>query len=243
MSKTYFEWKGISSPETPLANVAMCVMWRIEYLPWTLACLESQCDCKFSLFIWNNNAYRKDDIESIIAICKPSYRITAVHSDQNVGGIGRFLLLREASVSPSIPLILIDDDQVIYRSFVSEMTKLFRPNQSAGTWAWRFNPGGGYWDRTRCLEGETAHYIGTGGLVCDPKVFLHEDFFSALPSRFSRIEDLWFSFFASQVLGHRLIAAPELVRQVRDGRDQHHSLRSLKTEFLDWLRREKLWMV
>ncbi len=57
------------------------------------------------------------------------------------------------------------------------------------------------------------------------------------------VEDLWLSYFASHVMGNSLIAAPDLIRQVKDGKDQYIALREKKDVFLEWLRTKGEWYV
>jgi GT2 family glycosyltransferase len=234
---------GGNVDELPIVTIVLCTMWRIKCLPWTLACLDSQREKRFSLVIWNNNTEQRSGLEDVVAGARPSFPVRILHSDSNCGGIGRFLVIRNNSVDMGRPVIFVDDDQVLFPGFVSTLLGLFRPDRVTGSWAWRFRTGGGYWDRERCPEGEEAHYIGTGGLIFDPNLSNSEDFFSELPEPYSRVEDLWLSFYASCRLRYKLIAAPVLARQVRDGKDQFPSLRAKKTEFLHWLRSEKGWRV
>src|SRR5882724_12341526 len=232
-----------NSENEVVVDIVMCVMWRVDFLPWTVACLESQEEKRFQLAIWNNNVEQRRVVEEKIIECRPSFPVNIFHSGHNCAGMGRFYLIKSNNINMDRPLIMIDDDQVLCPNFVAALTQRFGTDRVVGDWAWRFKPGGSYWDRVRCQEGEEAHYIGTGGLILDPKLVASSDFPQGLPERFSRIEDLWFSFYATTALGCKLIAAPQLVRQVRDGRDQFPSLRQTKNEFLDWLRKEKNWRV
>ena len=195
-------------------DIVLCVMWRIDSLPWSLSCLESQRDKRFRLAIWNNNVERRRAVEERVGEFKPKFPVRIFHSDKNYGSFGRFLLIKANGVRMDQPVITIDDDQVLYPEFVSALLERFDPDRLVGAWAWRFKSGGSYWDRVRCQEGGEAHYIGTGGLIFDPKISATDAFHGELPERFSRVEDLWLSFYASRVLGHKLIAAPELVRGV-----------------------------
>ena len=80
-------------------------------------------------------------------------------------------------------------------------------------------------------------------MICNPEIFSHRKFFERLPQQFSGVEDLWLSYFASHVMGNSLIAAPDLIRQVKDGKDQYIALREKKDVFLEWLRTKGEWYV
>src|SRR5580700_9679327 len=102
-SEVVFEWL-VKRDETRVAQFVLCTFERIEYLPWTIACLEAQAEKRFDLIIWNNNPARFSDISEIVRRCKPTFTVKLVNCDRNVGGIGRFLLVRRGYIDRSIPV-------------------------------------------------------------------------------------------------------------------------------------------
>lgn len=241
--ESIFEWKPQYPGGEVVVQVGMCTMSRLRYLPWTMSCLESQDERRIRLFIWNNNPKISKRLEQVIKQCRPSFPVTIVHSRRNIGGLGRFLLVKHGFISNATPVVFIDDDQLLMPNLISELIRRWRPLVVTGWWAWRFISNQGYWNRERCEDGSFADYIGTGGMICNPEIFSHRKFFEGLPQQFSGVEDLWLSYFASHVMGNSLIAAPDLIRQVKDGKDQYIALRDKKDVFLEWLRTKGEWYV
>lgn len=237
------EWSFGHAEHEAIVDIVLCVWGRIDSLPWSLSCLEFQREKRFRLLIWNNNVERRRAVEEKVGEFKPKFPVRIFHSDKNYGSFGRFLLIKANGVRMDQPVITIDDDQALCPEFVSALLERFDPDRLVGSWAWRFKPGGSYWDRERCQEGAEAHYIGAGGLIFDPKICAIDAFHGEIPERFYLVDDVWMSFYASRVLGHKLIAAPELWREVRDGKNQYPALYNTKIEFLNWLRSEKGWQV
>lgn len=217
--------------------VIMCTWKRIHNrLERTLDLLGSQNDQGFDLFIWNNNALESELVDELV-FAHAFDRTTVYHSNNNIGGIGRFYYARKLANQYKF-VVFIDDDQ----DFDSQFIETFRreaSNKSLSSWySWRFT-GDGYWsDRIRCTpnSADVPHYCGTGGMVIDSSIFTHSLVFKC-PPQFSFIEDLWLSYCAD-MLGYTKHASSVNIQFCTDGLDQSESLqmRIAKHEMLIYLR-------
>lgn len=239
-----FEWRPSGSPGATRVNVVMCTFDRVHWLPWTLAALGGQSDSAFGFVVWNNAPARTEDIKRYIRLCKPAFAVRVLTSRRNVGGLGRFAAAASGLWNPEAPCLFLDDDQLPERDWIAGMLATSPAGLTVvGFWAWRFLAGGTYWDRARCVPGESAQYIGTGGMLASAALVRDPGVFADLPKRFSFIEDLWLSYYLDAIRQVPLIAGPRLLRKVADGRDQSLSQRELKRGFLAWLRTERGWAV
>lgn len=220
--------------------IIMCCWKRIDKLPQTFKQLEAQRDQDFVLYLWNNNPDNKVAIQD--AIGKTELKVYAYHSENNVGGIGRFYYAKQIVANHEI-VVFIDDDQI----FNENMTAIFRANYDENAvksrWAFRFQSTN-YWDRFKPVEtNQPVHYCGTGGLVIPAKVFKDPKLFD-FPVRFLFVEDLWLSYYCDAVLGMKLLSIKDdFMSQIADQHDQYKGLANTKREFLDYLLGEKKWIL
>jgi hypothetical protein len=77
-------------------------------------------------------------------------------------------------------------------------------------------------------------YCGTGGLVCDTKIFLEPGLFRC-PRRYWFAEDLWLSYYADHVLGWDVRKGDVDFEMDDDGLDQFHLLHGTKSRLLHYL--------
>ncbi|RXZ51033.1 hypothetical protein ESP57_04405 [Agromyces fucosus] len=188
------------------------------------------------MLFWNNARRQSRHYRNAIARHPLGGAIGSVEfvdSVMNVGGLARFLVFRRLRRSGyDGPVIMLDDDQVIGRTFLAELVRRYSARSYVGVWA--FRQLGGYWHREELGDGETATYVGTGGSICDASIVDRADFFSALPARYLFIEDLWLSHRAREA-GWRLEKADLEFRFVLSEADQYHGLGDLKEEFHRYL--------
>ncbi len=222
--------------------VVMCTWQRIEHLPRTIAMLERQRGVERPLLcVWNNNTLARDEIDRILASAK-TIETRVHHSDENIGGEGRFRLARR--LAPDEPFVIFIDDDVVFANDwgLAGFTREATPGTMRSHWSWRFRPGGNYWDRDRAMPGEPAHYTGVAGFVADTAVFLRDDTLEC-PDRYRFIEDVWLCYIAHHRMGWDLRASITPVLIHDDGKDQFRALGDKKSEFLDLLRRQYGWQV
>lgn len=211
--------------------VIMCTWKRIDNLKNTIKLLESQTYKSFNFYIWNNNSQIVEQINTII---KPYDWIKVNHSPDNIGGIGRFYYAKEiCNIHPKV--IFIDDDQIFKSTFIQDMNNEYEPNTIKSWFSWKFKSDN-YWDRIRITDGSEVHYSGTGGMILDSNIFCCPDLFIKLPEQYKFVEDLYLSWFCSHIKGWKLKSTKNIwLRIVEDGKDQYFGLKSLKTEFLQYL--------
>jgi hypothetical protein len=221
----------------------MCVFRRIERLRETLADLASQKGVAVRLHLWNNNWAARGEVDRIVA--EAPVETSVVHSRENTGGFGRFYIARALARShrdAESPVVFIDDDQGLGDDAILRLTSEFRPGTITGVWAFAFESGADYWARQEVEPGREADYVGTGGMVSPLWLYGEKGLFRC-PARYWFVEDLWLSFYASHLLGFRLVSSSADITMVKDGRDQWVGLQYVKTRFLRYLVNARGWGV
>jgi len=212
----------------------MCQWRRINNLPILLQSLKNQTFKDFRLCIWNNNINNSDSLNTILKEGCENLDIKLVHSEKNVGGIGRFVLAHDEVLNSSAEKIFfIDDDQFITdNNFLQKISDYWEPRSIKSRWSFEIT--GKYWEKNRKHNG-AVDYCGTGGMILDGAIFSNEKLFE-VPEKYQFIEDLWLSYFSKFEEGYKLEAIPECLSVLVDDNDQYHSLINLKEEFLAHLR-------
>ena len=75
--------------------IIMCTWKRPERFRKTLDQLIAQTNKNFVFYVWNNNVNICDEINLIYNMYKNKLSINIEHSNENVGGFGRFLLAKK----------------------------------------------------------------------------------------------------------------------------------------------------
>ena len=227
-------WKR--SQRTPIRvgadlPVVLSVWKRLERLPHTLGQLAAQ-EIAVQVLIWNNSSER-----GLVDAAAASAALPVVvhHSPRNIGGFGRFYLAREVAEAGHPTVVFVDDDQDFGARTVTDLVNYHRPRSLSGWWAFRFL-GDNYGERVPASPGETAHYVGTGGMISDTAVYRTPRLFNC-PRRFWFVEDLWLCYVAQQHFGYDLSKSPAQFEFADDGRDLHLSLGRTKWTFLRYLAR------
>lgn len=218
--------------------VVICMWRRSERIATILSMLDGQGDCPpIRLVLWNNDPSNSSKLRTVIAELSMSGSLQSIEfydSAINVGGVGRFLAIRELlRQGTDASVIMVDDDQDVSPTFVRDLVAVAAPRTLSGVWAWRIHTG--YWDRSQVVtQGHSADYVGTGGCICDSVLFADERFLADLPSRFLFMEDIWMSRYAANA-GWSLRVVDSPVSFVLAELDQGHSLHRQKAEFYDWM--------
>lgn len=209
--------------------VIFCTWKRVNKLKNTLNNLNNQTYQDFDIFIWNNNKYEISNIDNIVK--NESKKINIRHSQNNVGGIGRFYYAKEISNNYDV-IIFIDDDQFIGDDVIEKMVNKYEENTIISWWGWNIK--NNYWDRERVFNFSNVDYCGTGGMIVSSKLFNIIDL-DKIPDKYIFIEDLWLSFVAKYEYGYNLIGGNFNIQIITDGNDQYVNLKKLKGEFYDFL--------
>ena len=209
--------------------VIFCTWKRVYRLESTLNDLKNQTYDNFDIFIWNNNKLEISNIENIIKT--QNKQINVHHSENNIGGIGRFVYAKEISNNYDA-IIFIDDDQSIGNDVIQIMVNNYEKNTIVSWWGWKIK--NNYWDRDRVFDFSEVDYCGTGGMFLSSELFNKIDL-EKIPDKYKFIEDLWISFVAKYEHGYKLIGGNFNISINKDGNDQYTDLKPLKSEFYDEL--------
>jgi hypothetical protein len=197
--------------------VVLCVWRRLDRLRRTLELLAAQRRHRPRLYVWNNNVAARREVRTTTRGGWP-FAIQVHDSPVNVGGFGRFLTAREiARTSPRV--VFLDDDLDFGDDLLSTMAAEHRPSSLTAWWAFRIQDPADYWVRRPLDPGDEADYCGTGGMICDTRVFRRRGLFQC-PSKYAFLEDLWLSFYVGHRLGWKKYKSAAAVREVRDGANQ-----------------------
>jgi hypothetical protein len=218
------------------ARVLMCLWNRPTRMTDVLQLLDAQdFPHGVRLFLWNNNKSEHELYRTAVAAfsAKGALRtVDLVKTPYNLGSIARFYWARKLSVDEG-PIIVIDDDQDIAPTFVSQAINAYRPDTIAAWWAWKI--GESYWERERAKPGGPVDHVGPGGMVCSSRIFADKDFFTKIPEKYWMLDDIWLSHFAV-THGYSLEKLPVDIEFVMDETNQFYSQADLKPEFYAALR-------
>jgi len=210
--------------EQPRVVVIMCVWNRLDKLTQTLEMIEEQDYPNFDFLIWNNSDKEIDYLD-------------VVNSEENVGGVGRFMAAHQVSQDYDY-VVFIDDDQIFGPTLISDFVKEAKPKTMSGWYAWELH--GKYWNRTRNTP--NPDYIGTCGMICDINAFRNKDVYTKLPKKYQFVEDLWLSFYCRYELGYELkpsnVEMSLMPNEENRGQFRLFNLRELKEDFYTYLKNE-----
>lgn len=228
----------LGTPDDSQLAIVACLWDRPERIEDLLRIVDGQRTTRrLRLVLWNNRAAHTDLFRAAIAAYRPVGALASVelyNSASNVGGIGRFIAIRELrSNGYRGPFVMIDDDQDFGDSFVEDLETVTAPKAISGVWAW--NNTDAYWHRTQVTAtGAAARHVGTGGSICDSEIVSDPRFFTAIPTRFLFMEDIWMCHYARRN-GWRLTMVESPFAFVLSERDQGHAIFDRKEHFFRWL--------
>jgi hypothetical protein len=214
--------------------VVMCAWKRIERLPRTLEMLAQQ-EMPASLYVWNNNRREADRVDTFVA--GSPIPAQAVHCSRNIGCFGRFYLAREIAHAHD-KVLFIDDDQDFGPSMVGDQVASFGDRSLAGWWAFRYRRGArshGERDRVE-IPLKPAEYVGVGGMVADATIFTDRGLFRC-PRRYWFVDDMWLSYYASEIRGWQLRRSLAEFQFAPDGHDLDLTLGVTKIRMFRYLKR------
>ena len=219
--------------------VVVCLWNRPSRIDDVLRMVDSQVlNRRLRLVLWNNQPADDAHYREAVARFRPAGALASVemHTSPNIGGIGRFVAMRElVTRGYAGTFIMIDDDENVSASFVADLLDYAAPRTIAGAWAWLSE--GRYWRRARVSEsGHRANHIGTGGAACDSAIVRSEGFFRDIPSDYLFMEDMWMSRCALNS-GWSLVAVGTPVEFVLSELDQGHAIFDQKEKFWKWMAR------
>jgi glycosyltransferase involved in cell wall biosynthesis len=237
--------KGINVVQT--VPIVMCCYNRIDLIGETIKCLNEQTDRNFILYLWNNRYSERERLVNNVNRANPNFNVICHHSKENVGGIGRFYMIRELLKSKDYKYVMfIDDDQRLDKHVVERFKQAAKPKHSLNWYGRRFVKGEPYaniypdghvkLNSQPTVAGEPYDYGGTGGMIIDTDIFKHDDLFETLPQKFKFVEDLWMSYYGTVKLGYKFIKIDQGITQIKDGKDQCSKIWDVKNLLLDYCR-------
>lgn len=214
--------------------VVMCTWKRIERLPRTLEMLAEQHTAA-SLYIWNNNPREAERVDALLA--RSAVPAQSVHCSRNIGCFGRFYVARELAQAHDA-VLFVDDDQNFGPSMIADQLASFKPASLAGWWAFDYREGArSYAERDRVEQpGARADYVGVGGMIADAAIFTDVALFGC-PRRYWFVDDLWLSYYASEVRGWELHRSRAEFSFAADAHDIDLTLGMTKIRMFRYLKR------
>lgn len=224
-------------------GIIMCTWKRPERFQKTLDLLVQQTNKDFSFFVWNNNLNISNQIDTISELYKDKLNVNIIHSQENVGGFGRFLMAKSL-IDKFNKFIFIDDDQVFSNEMINIFLAHYDENSVKSRWAFRFNSIN-YVDRHKInVSDVNVHYCGTGGMIVPSKLFRNDELYK-IPKEFLFVEDLWLCFIANHYCNMNIISiADNFLLQEADGKDQSTiDFLSVKSKLLNYLITNRGWKI
>jgi glycosyltransferase involved in cell wall biosynthesis len=205
----------------------MCTYIRFENLKLTLACINNQTDKDFDFYIVDNSN-QNEKLLKYLDKYKGNLNIS-VHNYQNdFKQFARFLLARDLAEEGYEKIIFIDDDEIIPNTFIEECHRQYEPNVVKSFWAHRVNSR--YKRKIKVVGNELGNYAGTGGLICESKLFLNEDFFDC-PEEYWIIDDLWLSYYILKFTDYKIKELRTYINFKHDHKATFMTLGDLKQKF------------
>lgn len=237
--------KGVNI--TQVTPIIMCCYNRINLISETIKCLNNQTDKNFILYLWNNKYSEKDKLTDIISKSNANFNIICHHSKENVGGIGRFYMIRELLKTKDYKYtIFIDDDQHLDRYVIEKFKKAAKHNHSYNWYGRKFIKGEPYaniytdghvkLNSQPINVGDEYDYGGTGGMIIDTSIFTDDNLFRTLPRKYKFVEDLWMSYYGITKLDYKFIKIDQGISQIKDGKDQCSKIWDVKNSLLQYCR-------
>lgn len=207
----------------------LCIYNRLENLSSTLISINRQTNLNFDFYISNNtNGMRDKKISSIVEknIINTNCKIYNHHNEYKQ--FSRFFIARDLAHQGYEKIIFIDDDEIIPKTFINDCIEQYKEDHLKSFYAHKIEKN--YWKKEKLLPGEYGQYAGTGGLICNAKIFLDDNFFEC-PEEYYIIDDLWLSYYASKVLGYRISLLETNIEFIYDTKATAVFLRKEKQDF------------
>jgi len=228
---------------TDILPIVMCVWKRIEGFDIVVNQFNNQTFKNFKLFVWNNNPEYRKEFEKILSTANFEWEI--YHSEENIGGFGRFYMGSRIRRTPGLSnyMVFVDDDQRWGPNLLQTFWEEREPKSIKAQFGWRFDGDDYYRNRVLVKPGESLHYAGTGGMILDSSVLEDAELYNQCIEDYWWVEDLWLSYWASTKHGYKLIKSRA---EVKNGDDEHSLYRIVKdkkTPMLRWLLEDGKWNI
>lgn len=208
--------------------VILCVYRRLEYFRHTAKSLSSQTNQNFDLYISNNGIDNKiiRYVEKYLSKENINVQIENHHNDFKP--FSRFLIAQDLANAGYEKIIFIDDDEIIPSTFIQECYDQYEDKSFKSFYAHKISDN--YWGKEKLLRNELGNYAGTGGLVCNAKFFLDNDFYSC-PEEFYIIDDLWLSYYILKYTDYKIKLLETDIEFIKDLKATAIGLTDVKQNF------------
>jgi glycosyltransferase involved in cell wall biosynthesis len=205
----------------------MCTYIRFENLSGTLDCINNQTNKDFDFYIVDNSN-QNEKLLKYLDKFKGNLNISVHNYLNEFKQFARFLLARDLAEQGYKKIIFIDDDEIIPNTFIQECHKQYEKKYIKSFWAHKINLK--YKKKIKIEGDELGNYAGTGGLVCDAKLFLNEDFFDC-PEEYWIIDDLWLSYYVLKFTEYKIKELKININFIKDTKATLLGIGDLKQKF------------
>jgi hypothetical protein len=204
---------------------------RLENLPGTYKSLSNQTNIDFDLYICDNS----DNDPHLLNTTKKNvnnfkYNVFIKEYNNKYSIFSRFFLAKDLAEKGYTKIVFIDDDQIIPESFVQDCYDQYEENTVKSFYAHFIE--GDYWKKYEVNYYEDANYAGGGGLLCNAKLFLEEDFLKC-PEEYYILDDLWLSYYVLKHTDYKIKKLNTHIKFIVDNKATAKGLKSAKREFSD----------
>lgn len=217
--------------EKQTTALILCIFKRLENLSSTLININNQTNKSFDFYISNNSDGTLDKkIYSIVSknIIHNNFKIYNHHNEYKQ--FSRFLIAKDLANQGYEKVIFIDDDEIIPKEFIQDCLDQYEHNVLKSFYAHKIFKN--YWHKEKLLDNEYGQYAGTGGLICDSKLFLNDGFFEC-PKEYYIIDDLWLSYYACKILDYKIKLLKTNIQFIKDTKATAIFLRKEKQDFTE----------
>lgn len=187
-------------------TVIMLTWKRPKLLPVSLNNFVRQTYKDFNLIISHSDRNSYPRVEAYANNFK-TYLNLEVRKDSNEEfAFRRLRIAREAALNGADVILFVDDDVEIPLDYIEKAISQYEPKTYKSNYAWKFEDNGVdyYSKRVRIQDRrKRVNYCGTAMSMVDASIFLEDGLLDAPPGAI-KIEDLWLSYYAQQVMKWKL---------------------------------------
>lgn len=207
----------------------MCTYLRLENLPKTYDFLAAQTNHDFDFYICdnsNNDPHLLNTTKKKEKFFKNNVFIKEYKNKQSI--FGRFYLAKELAKQGYEIIVFIDDDQRLPEYFIDDCYSQYEPDTIKSFYAHVVV--GDYWKKEMSTMYEEANYLGGGGLLCNAKLFLDEEFFKC-PKEYWILDDLWLSYYIANFTNYKMKRLSTNITFMVDHKATAKDLKNEKIQF------------
>jgi glycosyltransferase involved in cell wall biosynthesis len=202
---------------------------RLENLPGTYKSLAKQTNTDFDLYICDNSGNDPHLLNTTKKNVKNFTHNVFIKEYNNEYSIfGRFFLAKDLAEKGYTKVVFIDDDQVIPESFVQDCYDQYDEKAIKSFYAHFIE--GDYWSKQEINHYEEGNYAGGGGLLCNAKLFLDENFFKC-PEEYYILDDLWLSYYIIKCTDYKIKKLRTPIKFIVDQKATARGLKAEKRQF------------